>query len=271
MWPWQKNRDRRSEDSEKESGEMERMQGDDCNRCSEDSGRDSAEMERMQGEDTEKAESRPLIQHKVARKSSKRTGESAAVVLICVLCVWMAIVVTWQSLVRQTVRYETQTFSCGNSTEEARAARCAFDLLSHSWVAQQCADARTEEEYRRWLLDPKRARGPFPFFRDAEGQQHIADESALSARASGASETSRRVYTTREQQRGQCEFVLRRLHRGMEGLVRLNDAEAEMEHTEQCLDKLRRGVGADMGELVMQSDVGFTSCTVGAPVLLRVL
>ncbi|PMD31523.1 hypothetical protein L207DRAFT_591475 [Hyaloscypha variabilis F] len=49
---------------------------------------------------------------------------------------------------------------CGNSTSEARANRCRFDIMMHSWVPQGYYDEVLSEEYI--------AANDFQFFSDAE-------------------------------------------------------------------------------------------------------
>jgi hypothetical protein len=56
--------------------------------------------------------------------------------------------------------------SCGNSTTEARALGCEFDLLSSIWLPPACLDRETSAEYREWLSSSERERGAFPFFAD---------------------------------------------------------------------------------------------------------
>jgi len=49
---------------------------------------------------------------------------------------------------------------CGNSTSEARADGCRFDIMMHSWVPQECYDEQLSEEYI--------ASNDFQLFSDAE-------------------------------------------------------------------------------------------------------
>jgi len=50
--------------------------------------------------------------------------------------------------------------NCGNSTSEAKANGCHFDIIMHSWVPQGCYDEVLSEEYIAAI--------DFQFFSDAE-------------------------------------------------------------------------------------------------------
>ncbi len=62
------------------------------------------------------------------------------------VCLWIVLVTAWRTTlhpVPRAVRYEEQTLTCGNTTAEAEARGCAFDILSHNWVTPACLDPVT--------------------------------------------------------------------------------------------------------------------------------
>jgi hypothetical protein len=53
--------------------------------------------------------------------------------------------------------------TCGNTILEAVSRGCEFDLLSYTWMPQQCQDHQTASKFREWLYLPERQYGHFPF------------------------------------------------------------------------------------------------------------
>ncbi|USW56113.1 hypothetical protein Slin15195_G094320 [Septoria linicola] len=203
-------------------------------------------------------------------QSSRNTKARELVQFVtCVLCVCILFAIGWQSswhLPKPSSRYESKTLTCGNSTSDAKARGCVFDLLANNWVAPQCLDPYTESEYRSWLFSSERAHGPFPFFFDIEGTNRVPNEHSLSLRADGQTEHDRRVYTTREQHLNHCGFVLKRLHRSLEGKTTLNDEHGAYAHTEHCVKQLNLDNHRIMGQLVEECYIGYSTCTIEVPV-----
>jgi hypothetical protein len=179
------------------------------------------------------------------------------------------LVTAWRTTLHplpRTVRYEKQTLECGNTTAEAEARGCAFDILSHNWVAPPCLDPLTEAEYRAYVSSPERMLGAYPYFLDKEGTQHISDERTFALLANGPTLADAHVHTTREEHLAHCSFLLRRTHRAAQGLVHLNDENVQFWHTEHCLDELRHPDKKPMNELNEGFYVGFAPCTIDVPV-----
>jgi hypothetical protein len=126
--------------------------------------------------------------------------------------------------------------SCGNSTTEAKALGCEFDLLSSIWLPPACLDHETNAEYREWLSDSERERGAFPFFTDQNLTKRITNEDELSERAFV------RTYGTWEQHLGHCVFLQRRLYRSMTGVFRMEEHFRNLGHMLHCTNENLKGI-----------------------------
>lgn len=181
------------------------------------------------------------------------------------LCCWIVLVTAWRTTMHPTsraIKYEKQTLECGNTTAEAEARGCAFDLLSHNWLPQPCLDPLSEAEYREYVSSPDRLYGAYPYFLDKDGTQRISDEREFSMLANGPTLADQHVFTTREEHLAHCSFLLRRTHRGAEGKVRINDENLQFWHTEHCLDEIRHPDRKPMNELNEGFYVGYSPCTI---------
>lgn len=132
---------------------------------------------------------------------------------------------------------------CGNTTAEARARGCEFDLLSYSWLPQQCLDRETSAEFRSWILSPDRERGSWPFFTDSTFTSRISDEEALSERNLPVM-----TYTTWEEHLGHCVFLARRIYRSMGGDFGMDPHFGNYGHTVHCTAEVLKGIKEDQSE-----------------------
>ncbi|KZM21320.1 uncharacterized protein EKO05_0007963 [Ascochyta rabiei] len=198
-----------------------------------------------------------------------KTIRNAIIAIAGLLCFWILGVTAWRTTLHARpapVRYEQITLECGNTTAEAQARGCGFDLLSHNWVPPPCMDTLTESEYRAYVSSPERILGPYPYFLDQEGKQRIPDEHAFSMLANGPTLADQHVYTTREEHLAHCNFLLRRTHRAAQRLVQLNDENAAFWHTEHCLGELRHANKKPLDQLNEGFYVGYSPCTIKIPV-----
>lgn len=185
------------------------------------------------------------------------------------LCLWIVLITAWRTTLHpepRTIKYEKKTLECGNTTTEAEARGCAFDLLSHNWLPQPCLDPLGEAEYREYVTSPDRMYGPYPYFLDSEGTQRVSDERQFAMLANGPTLADQHVFTTREEHLAHCSFLLRRTHRGAEGKVRVNDENLQFWHTEHCLNEIRHADRKPMNELNEGFYVGYAPCTIEVPI-----
>jgi hypothetical protein len=172
--------------------------------------------------------------------------------------------VTTSSTAASTV---STVLPCGSSADEARARGCVFDILSYAWMPEPCFDNTTASEFSAWLLEPGRQPRSWPFFADRGGHTWIADERTLAARTGATT----RSYTTQEEHRAHCAFLMRRLHRaftaGPHAAFRLNSRQRTLAHTMHCSTEVLEGLAGRGGDdeadgpgLASSFDVTFESC-----------
>jgi len=83
-----------------------------------------------------------------------------AVWLAIPLLILTAVIITIQFSNTISLKKTTIWTHCGNSTSEAKANGCRFDVMMHSWVPQECYDEELSEEYIqanefKFFSDPK--------------------------------------------------------------------------------------------------------------------
>lgn len=148
---------------------------------------------------------------------------------------------------------------CGNSTTEARAMDCTFDLLTNNWMPRYCSDAETDAEYRAWVLDPSRRLGAFAYFLDNNAERRISSEESLSELV------GQDIYTTTENHLSHCAFLARRMHRFVIGEIAAV-AHNTLEHTIHCtsaiIDSLEPSVTREGEATGSTFNVGIVSCIV---------
>ena len=147
--------------------------------------------------------------------------------------------------------------SCGNSTSEARAMGCEFDVLSYTWLPKECIDYETISEFRDWIHSKDRQFSEWPFYADREGKQWIPDEVRLSEF------TWRYIWTTKEEHLGHCAFMSRRLHRAALGNFRLYVRGDGVHHTIHCSEMLLDNINEPVqggGLLPAHLGISFGTC-----------
>ncbi|KAH7323275.1 hypothetical protein B0I35DRAFT_407649 [Stachybotrys elegans] len=144
---------------------------------------------------------------------------------------------------------------CGNTTAEARALGCSYDLLSATWWPAACQDQSTAKEFEDWLRAPERVR-PWPFFYDKEGTRHIETLEEMSEMA------GKDIWTTQEFHAGHCILWWKRLHKSMEGRIATNIWAGEYHHTAHCTSVLLATDWSTVGEIYARvpSGGGFGWC-----------
>ncbi|KAH7398365.1 hypothetical protein BKA66DRAFT_565978 [Pyrenochaeta sp. MPI-SDFR-AT-0127] len=128
---------------------------------------------------------------------------------------------------------------CGSDIASAKAANCAFDMLSHTWVPKPCHDSETDNEFREWIFNPNRTGGAFPYFLSStlSANTHIDGIDALSAVPGDTW-----IWSHGEEHVGHCIFVVRRIHRALEGKFRWSDDVANFDHTSHCAHEMLESI-----------------------------
>jgi hypothetical protein len=155
----------------------------------------------------------------------------------------------------------TSELHCGNSSSEARALGCVFDLLTNNWMPQYCADPYTDGEYRAWVTDAGRELGAWAFYHDDKAERQVASEEELSDLV------GKHVWTTTENHLAHCVFLARRMHRLVTGEIAAV-AHNTFAHTVHCTKAILKALqstgelSGDVAQIGSTFDVGIVSCLV---------
>ncbi|KPM40535.1 hypothetical protein AK830_g5981 [Neonectria ditissima] len=148
---------------------------------------------------------------------------------------------------------------CGNSSTDAQALGCIFDLLTNTWMPKYCSDSSTDTEFREWVLDPQRQLGAWAYFYDEKAQHRVSSEEELSKLI------GKHVFTTTENHLAHCTLLARRMHRLITGEITAV-AHNTFAHTIHCtsaiLESLGTGKMLDEPQIGSTFDVGLVSCLV---------
>jgi hypothetical protein len=158
--------------------------------------------------------------------------------------------------------YIRQERPCGWTADEARAAGCTFDIMAATWLPDECYDDDISSAFR--------THGPWEFYTNSSDfaftdtiRWPSADQLTLLPDEKSASE-QRFVWATRRYHLTHCIFLLRRLHRLVDGGKRLDSALEDYHHSKHCGDMIEKsldGGGPIPMDLVMTFVViGYPSC-----------
>ncbi|PSR82834.1 hypothetical protein BD289DRAFT_295458 [Coniella lustricola] len=114
---------------------------------------------------------------------------------------------------------QLQHFNCGNSTQDAAAAGCKFDLMSYTWVHPDCFDQQLMYEFLgadtwTWAMDE-----------DSTELLNLNDV------AMGQHEF---VYVTWKHYTMHCAYMWRKMHRSILTSRELDSYVSDYRHTEKC-------------------------------------
>ncbi|POS69323.1 hypothetical protein DHEL01_v212283 [Diaporthe helianthi] len=134
---------------------------------------------------------------------------------------------------------------CGNSSSEAKARGCHFDVLSFCWVPEQCFDRELTEKFRN--------AGPWVFYTDMNKTASITEEEFGS--------DTQHVYLTNKLHKTHCAYNMLRFHKALaEG--RMVHREDVLTHTEHCslvLTRINEPEDIEVRALIQYPDCGHFS------------
>lgn len=148
---------------------------------------------------------------------------------------------------------------CGNSSTDARALGCVFDLLTNNWMPKYCSDPYTDAEFHEWVLQPQRELGAWAYFYDEKALHQVTSEDDLS------NMVGKHVYTTTENHLAHCTLLARRMHRLLNGEIHAV-AHNTFAHTMHCTSAILKGIESrqelSRPQIGSTFDVGIVSCLV---------
>lgn len=200
------------------------------------------------------------------RRSRTRAIASHALTCLITVLLWTFILTTFRSLSsRTTLQPTTKYLHCGNSTAEARAQGCVFDVLTNMWVPEQCWDREGTEEYMRMA--------PWQGYDTQDATRRLTLEE-MSERVGkdrlAPDPTSPPYWTPLREHVIHCALMWRRQHRGfMNGEAKKLDFHSlNYQHTLHCSRSLMNMAGAGdeipdpLDKVAVRTWVGFSDCNV---------
>jgi hypothetical protein len=139
-----------------------------------------------------------------------------------------------------------QYLHCGNSTAEARAAGCQFELMSYAWVPEPCVDQELEAEFQSL---------GFPYFEDIEGTRPIPHEVVENG--------DQVVFSTWREHMWHCAFMWKKIVKianGIEGAGGLSTRILRMNHTEHCSERILADDGPSLDTVNTRGTPAFDEC-----------
>ncbi|EEA21605.1 hypothetical protein TMatcc_008971 [Talaromyces marneffei ATCC 18224] len=190
----------------------------------------------------------------------------AATFLIAVLFTSAILIISHpSSLLKTTAAPKTKYLHCGNSTAEARAQGCVFDVLTNMWVPEQCWDREGTEEFMRTA--------PWQGYDHQDGKRMLTlDE--MSERVGrdrlGPDPTTPPYWTPLREHVIHCALMWQRQHRGFIGGIgkKLDFHSLSYQHTLHCSRSLVHMAGAGektpdpLDKIAIKTWVGFSDCEV---------
>lgn len=128
---------------------------------------------------------------------------------------------------------QDRTKNCGASRAEAIARKCAFDVMSFSWLPQGCYDADLTQQFlamRNWTWTT-----------EEDGKLVVPFDEVIQGLHS-------ELYVTWEYHIFHCAFAWRKFHRALESGVAVDSYLANVNHTHHCSETLMKGTQFDLQE-----------------------
>ena len=226
----------------------------------------AAESKDNEAEETLLPSSPPSLTY--PRRSRTRTIGSHILTCLITVLLWTFVLATFRSLSsRTTIQPTTKYLHCGNSTAEARARDCVFDVLTNMWVPKQCWDREGTDEYMRMA--------PWQGYDTQEATRRLTLEE-MSERVGkdrlAPDPTSPPYWTPLREHVIHCALMWQRQHRGfMNGESKKLDFHSlNYQHTLHCSRSLMHMAGAGdevpdpLDKVAVRTWVGFSDCYVEA-------
>ncbi|KAJ5807418.1 hypothetical protein N7447_010874 [Penicillium robsamsonii] len=162
----------------------------------------------------------------------------AASIAICAAAItFLAVEIRWYSVTTYMQspypQFESQKYTCGNSTEEAKRRGCTFDVLSMNWLPEQCARDETQE-----FIDYA-VNETWVYYRDRHAEHPIEGADELSELG------DKFWWSTQREHLVHCAFMILRLHKVLERGGKIDHLTGSFGHTKHCVMMLLEASKAD--------------------------
>lgn len=137
---------------------------------------------------------------------------------------------------------------CGNTTAEARARGCHFDVISFCWLPDACYDAELSAEFL--------AAHELEWFEDPAKERPLSYEQIITGEHTG-------LYVNWEYHVAHCTAMWRKMHRAILGALGKAAIDAYIgsyPHTEHCEQMLLGGTGVAFDTINTRIAVKYPDC-----------
>ncbi|KAJ5958999.1 uncharacterized protein N7479_006149 [Penicillium vulpinum] len=162
---------------------------------------------------------------------------AASIALCAAAITFLVVEIRWNSATpyKQSLypQFESQKYTCGNSTEEAKRRGCTFDVLSMNWLPEQCA--RDEAlEFIDYAVNET-----WVYYRDRHAEHPIEGTDELSELG------DKFWWSTQREHMVHCAFMILRLHKVLERGGKIDHLTGSFGHTKHCVMMLLDASKAD--------------------------
>ncbi|XPS73895.1 hypothetical protein M3J09_006027 [Ascochyta lentis] len=144
------------------------------------------------------------------------------------------------------------TQPCGNSSSEAEAAGCVFDLMTVSWLPLECYDSELTAQFME--------EGPWVFYlSNSTRPEALPEEREQIPSLEAISKTTELMWTDRRFHVYHCIYGWKMMHRAIERGWKMESSLATYHHTEHCSDTLANTT-VPMEAVITRVDISYPAC-----------
>jgi hypothetical protein len=144
---------------------------------------------------------------------------------------------------------------CGNSSEEARAADCIFDLSVAAWLPPSCFDAELNADFM--------ALGPWDFYLSNSTEWDLrnapVEQRVLLPDVDAIADSPESMWTNRRYHIVHCAFSWKLMHRAVQRGQKTEETLHSYHHTEHCAYALANTT-VPVDAIITRVEISFPKC-----------
>jgi hypothetical protein len=144
---------------------------------------------------------------------------------------------------------------CGNSSEEARAADCIFDLSVAAWLPPSCFDAGLNAEFM--------ALGPWDFYLSNSSEWDLrnapANQRVLLPDVDAIADSNESMWTDRRYHIVHCAFSWKLMHKAVQRGQKTEETLHSYHHTQHCAQALVN-TSVPVDAIITRVEISFPAC-----------
>lgn len=155
-------------------------------------------------------------------KAKSRPYRTACVVVSAAFVVALLAFIAIQWTRSPHLKYD----HCGTTADEARARGCVWETTGFTWLAPECADPDTENEFLRYI-----AKNDLKLYRDANYTEEVTIEEVRLGNGPG-------FFVREGYHLTHCLFLMKKLHRMRDKGAMIDGQIMPLHHTEHCMGQV---------------------------------